>query len=140
MHRQIAHLRSRLALVRPFVAIGLSEIQSNPMKSYPMIVRPALLALSLATITVGSHAAPFQNGSFETPTIPTGGQTLPSGSTSIDGWITGGAGTLSFVRGVTFGIDPADGLQQIAFNGGDTVTGATSSVSKSADPAQAAAQ
>src|SRR5439155_10143234 len=99
------------------------------MKSYPMIVRPALHALSLATITVGSHAAPFQNGSFETPTIPTGGQTLPSGSTSIDGWITGGPGTLSFVRGVTFGIDPADGLQQIAFNGGDTVTGVTLSQS-----------
>ena len=80
--------------------------------------------LSLGVVT-GSRAADFQNGSFETPTIPTGYQVLPSGSTNIAGWITGGPGTISFVRGTTFGVDPPDGLQQIAFNAGDTVTGAS---------------
>src|SRR5439155_16637514 len=36
-------------------------------------------------------------------------------------------------RGPAFGVDPADGLQQIAFNAGDTVTGA--SLSESFDTA-----
>src|SRR5436305_438979 len=99
------------------------------MKTNSLIKTAALFVVAACAMSYGARAAVFENGSFETPAIPTGGQTLPSGSTNIVGWITGGSGTLTFVRGVNFGVGPADGLQQIAFNGGDTVTGATLSQS-----------
>src|SRR6266516_758064 len=98
------------------------------MKNYTVMKTAVLPLLTTLATAFGLSAAPFQNGSFETPTIPTG-QALPSGSTNIAGWVTGGPGTVSFVRGAAFGVDPADGLQQVAFNGGDTVTGASLSQS-----------
>jgi len=46
-------------------------------------------------------AAPFQNGSFESPDLlPDGGiQVLPAGDTRISGWMVGGAdGSLSWIK------------------------------------------
>jgi uncharacterized repeat protein (TIGR02543 family) len=85
-----------------------------------------LMALSTFATAPASFAAAFQNGSFEQPPLSTPpGILLPSGSTNITGWVTGGSGQVSFVLGDASGINPADGSQQIDFNGGNTTTGAT---------------
>jgi hypothetical protein len=70
-------------------------------------------------------AGPFVNGGFESPVFSPGGHSLPSGSISVIGWKTGLAGIVSIVNGaVTGGVNPADGVQQIVFNSGDTAPGA----------------
>ena len=79
-------------------------------------------ALALPLIITNLHAAPFTNGSFESPVLPTESYLiLAGGSTVIDGWVIGGTGLVGFVNGssASFGVPPADGAQHIGFNGGD---------------------
>src|SRR6185503_19227344 len=55
-----------------------------------------------------------------------GGHALPSGSTNITGWILGGTGTVSLINGPAGGVvNPVDGAQQLDFDSGDSVAGAT---------------
>ncbi|HXT39234.1 MAG TPA: LamG-like jellyroll fold domain-containing protein, partial [Candidatus Angelobacter sp.] len=73
-----------------------------------------------------SSVVSFTNGSFETPVFSPGGHGFSSGSTDIIHWITGGSGMVSIVNGpASPSVNPEDGAQQIDFNGGDTVPGAT---------------
>src|SRR6266513_3235172 len=96
------------------------------MKTFRTSITLASLALTLLAVALTSHAGGFQNGGFESPVVSTGGHFISSGSTNITGWITGGPGMVSLVNGPASGaVNPVDGAQQISFNGGDTVPGAT---------------
>src|SRR2546430_2947705 len=95
------------------------------MKRFLTSWGPLLLALSIFAVALESNAAAFQNGSFESPRLSPPGEVLPSGSTNITGWVTGGPGTVSLASGPRSGVTPEDGAQQIGFNGGNTETGAT---------------
>ena len=85
-----------------------------------------LLTLSIfAAAALRSYAAPFQNGSFESPALTPGASVnLPAGSTNaLTGWTVGTTGLVSFANGPALGISPVDGVQHIGFNGGDTPPG-----------------
>src|SRR5437762_13862444 len=85
-----------------------------------------LLTLSIfAAAALRSYAAPFQNGSFESPALTPGASVnLPAGSTNaLTGWTVGTTGLVSFANGPALGISPVDGVQQIGYNGGDTPPG-----------------
>ena len=75
-----------------------------------------------------ANAAAFQNGSFELTGLSSGSVTfLPSGSTFVDGWVTGpyqGAGTQQvFHQVVSFGVVARDGRASIGFGGSGTTDG-----------------
>src|SRR5207249_10709360 len=71
-----------------------------------------------------AYAAPFQNGSFESPVLAPGASLeLPAGSTSVIGWTVGSTGIVSWANGPALGVNPADGSQHIGFNGGNTPPG-----------------
>ena len=83
-----------------------------------------LLGLSLFTAALESYAAPFTNGSFESPALAAGGTTaLAAGSTALTGWTVGNGGIVSLVNGAFYGASPVDGVQQVTFNSGDGPTG-----------------
>src|SRR2546430_4354621 len=83
-----------------------------------------LLGLSLFTAALESYAAPFTNGSFESPALAAGGTTaLAAGSTALTGWTGGNGGIVSLVNGAFYGASPVDGVQQVTFNSGDGPTG-----------------
>jgi hypothetical protein len=68
----------------------------------------------------------FTNGSFELPNLLAGvGQVLPPGSTAITGWTVGGASPVSWQVGSVDGVSPVDGMQHLAFNGGNAIPGGT---------------
>jgi choice-of-anchor C domain-containing protein len=83
------------------------------------------LTLSILAAAFELRAAPFQNGSFESPVLaPGSGQALPDGSTAITGWRVGGS-DIGWQNGASFGVNPVDGAQHIGFNGGNSNPGAT---------------
>ena len=85
--------------------------------------------LSFFAVTFGLYATPFQNGSFEAPLVSPGGHPFPTGSADIAGWTIGGSGQVDIINGPGEAagtvVGPVDGAQQIGFNSGDTVPGAT---------------
>src|SRR5438105_4255639 len=83
-----------------------------------------LLGLSLFTAALELYAAPFTNGSFESPALAAGGTTaLAVGSTALTGWTVGNGGIVSLVNGAFYGASPVGGVQQVTFNSGDGPTG-----------------
>jgi len=86
-------------------------------------------ALGVATVLscmVRGDVGPFVNGSFEDPVVAAGGHEVPVGSTNVTGWVRGGPGQMSIVNGSAAGlVDPADGVQQMDFNSGNSVPGGT---------------
>src|SRR5438552_4854350 len=85
-----------------------------------------LLTLSIfAAAALRSYAAPFQNGSFESPALTPGASVkLPAGSTTaLTGWTVGTTGLVSFANGPALGVSPVNGVQHIGFNGGNTPPG-----------------
>jgi len=89
---------------------------------------PAVVALSLSALVSPAYPAPFTNGDFETPTVPTGNFTLfATGSTSITGWTvvgpTGGnvaivSGSFTqFDNGINFIFPAQSGVQWLDLTG-----------------------
>lgn len=93
-------------------------------------VNKAVISVVLAASACGlAHAAPFQNGSFETgPAFPGGFVTLGSGDTSITGWTVTGNG-IDYVGSYWQAADGARSLDMSAGAAGgvqqtfDTVAG-----------------
>src|SRR2546429_8689009 len=94
------------------------------MKRFLTSWGPLLLALSIFAVALESNAAAFQNGSFESPRLSPPGEVLPSGSTNITGWVTGGAGAGSLARGPRLGGTPGGGGQKKRVHGGQKRSGA----------------
>src|SRR5205823_4814299 len=90
-----------------------------------------LLALSFFAATFGLYATPFQNGSFESPTLASGTTLeLAAGSNEMPGWTVGTGGVVTLVNGPVGGdppkgVLPVDGAQQIRFIGTNRVPGAS---------------
>src|SRR5437764_850885 len=84
-----------------------------------------IFTLSIFATALRCYAAPFQNGSFESPALAPGASVeLPSGSTTaLTGWTVGTNGLVSFANGPALGVSPVDGVQHIGFNGGNTPPG-----------------
>jgi hypothetical protein len=75
----------------------------------------------------GSNAAPFTNGSFETPAATSAGVRLYPTNQWLTGWSVGGTGNgdVAVVNGTVGGVAPYDGQQYVYFNGGNTLPGGT---------------
>lgn len=98
------------------------------MKTQKLGLASTLLLGAALSVPLAATAAPFQNGSFETPGVGPGGfldiTTLAQAPT---GWVPGGTlgGAALFYEGNgAFGTPSQDGLNMIGF-GGNGTTGAT---------------
>src|SRR2546421_68193 len=122
----VADRRHTLGSGGPIGGRGGNWRQAEDFMKTSLTSRGSLLLITLSTLAacLDSTAGAFQNGSFESPTLaPGSGSALAAGSTLVTGWTVGGTGVVSLVNGPFFGVSPAEGNQEVVFNGGDGPTG-----------------
>jgi hypothetical protein len=82
----------------------------------------------LAVVPIGLlNAAPFRNGSFESPGLTNPSTQLVLTGSELTAWTVSGEGTVKLLNGKVGDqqFDPVVGVHQINFSGGETPTGGT---------------